>query len=863
MSKEERSANDKISKDKKNGKSEVDLSGKRGDALQQRLPTSKRKDKGETKKEPSVDKRDDKAFMSPKPPGDKAAHLHAPGAGNAPVTPTTLRKVRPAAPKHEEKYNMEIDKRALTGFLETMKEWERAAQREVEGAKTVREYTEACSQELKNHLLQNAKDTAIPARILEIAHLTSLSISEHKTKAQDLLVQNTNSYHLCGNVRQIVSQFLEVFIRFYHTLAAGEVDFGQAPAPGGGYRDFVLEEFKEAYEGLEAMGWSQEEEGEVYGAVPFKTDFPPGPYRSEALEEVLAPLKSEERVSTLSGLLKRFQAEYALRISALSFPSIDVSNVLNKAKMHNVETILYGLASNTLESVFNFNTRGGNLFSSTRAALCFLMHAQTVLDVICKMPMFGPLVENTAQNTRHVLNLLKNIQVASGFVKGQEESGSKLEQARQRLVNMSYDCNKTIYDMMKDLEAKKMIQHHPRTDIVYTLIGMFFDGPLKVFKSELEQKLEDTRVSLSPFFTTSLQYAPLFLHQDPAFLEEYFNANPNNDYAQYYTQSDKKKGNKKISESTLKYTSHLLKMHPMDTKDKAQLLSSFLRLNSSPDHVLPSQSTSEVTSFDFQSLNYIQKRTLSTSSLDQLFSTARVVNTFARPFLVPPTPKEVLPTLPTLLDRYVSILLGYPRALDYSERLETNSSLSEDSVIPFLFRNKQAICDPTKAKDVKVLGFEYEFSKSPLVNIVFKIAQHRPKPVTPPTSRPKTGKAAEGQEIEEEDATTIIDKLYALWEASKTNGTLQFHQYLIQLITSYRYEDVQVKEALKKNVENAEEEVKFWVLVEKQVEAFISFLRKYDVALKEETPFSVLLCPTSNPDTQIPEEDAQLPQEVF
>jgi len=255
-----------------------------------------------------------------------------------------------------------------------------------------------------------------------------------------------------------------------------------------------------------------------------------------------------------------------------------------------------------------------------------------------------------------------------------------------------------------------------------------------------------------------------------------------------------------------------------------------------------------------------------------LHATLRTIEAYAYPFC---QPHDTRMHMSELLERYTSLLLGYNKAYLEAERPQEKDFLNLDYIIPFLYRHRSTITDPSKYKETRVLGFEFDFIKSPLVQIIFKLSTTRPKVQTSRPKFPLGTKSVPHTEVppsrdtdaeETPDASTTIQQLYTLWEDAKqdTKSSAELNYFLVKLITGYRYEHVQVREALKNNVEKAEIEVGFWVTVEKQVEAFMSFLRKYEVALVDSTPLPDTLCPVdATVDVTAFEEDVQLPMEVL
>eukprot|EP01125_Pyxidicula_operculata_P014662 TRINITY_DN4906_c0_g2_i2.p1 TRINITY_DN4906_c0_g2~~TRINITY_DN4906_c0_g2_i2.p1 ORF type:complete len:443 (+),score=108.95 TRINITY_DN4906_c0_g2_i2:205-1533(+) len=442
---------------------------------------------------------------------------------------------------------------------------------------------------------------------------------------------------------------------------------------------------------------------------------------------------------------------------------------------------------------------------------------------------------------------------------------------------MSYAGNKTIADMFEDLDKHASPRnYHPRQDISDTIISMFFDVPLSSFESELERILNRLILtqSSSSFVTSSLQFSPIFLHQDANFLKEYFARNPNSEYGQAFLASKDIRQKhattgalfKQLSENSVMVAETIHQLAPTDSMDRASLLSSFIRQSVSPDIVSNSQSSTDASLYEEKSINYVNKRQISSTLFDMIRSTMRVITSFAYPFYQ----QDFSSHVDEILSRYTSLLLGYGRPLSESERPSDKTCLDLDHIIPFLYRNRMAILDKSKHESTNVLGIEHEFLQSPLVQFVFRIARNQISgQVKQSQASSSNNTSSDGKDDDTLlDAHTVISQLYSLWEESKIHpgqGSVDLNNFIIKLLANERYSDVHLREVMKQNVEKSENSVSFWTKVETQVSSFVNFLSRYETVLND--PNYVLpenLSPIqSNTLHNQFDEDAQIPSEIF
>jgi len=252
---------------------------------------------------------------------------------------------------------------------------------------------------------------------------------------------------------------------------------------------------------------------------------------------------------------------------------------------------------------------------------------------------------------------------------------------------------------------------------------------------------------------------------------------------------------------------------------------------------------------------------------------------------------------------HLYFFLGYTHAFAETERPKDKIFLDINYIIPFLYRYRHSILDPSKHR-TQILGVEYEFFKSPLVQLVFKLARdtikaeyvpkaEEPVVVTPKESKDKESKRtmstknvtqpllqqqpilqqqprAERRVNPEDDLMmdphTIINNLYALWEESKLENhtTTDLNNFILKLLAPNRYDQTQIRKTLKENVDKSESEVQFWTLIEKQLDSLSHFIGKYGSVLEDPTtPLPDNLCPVAPKIRDTAGEDANLPSEIY
>jgi len=297
-------------------------------------------------------------------------------------------------------------------------------------------------------------------------------------------------------------------------------------------------------------------------------------------------------------------------------------------------------------------------------------------------------------------------------------------------------------------------------------------------------------------------------------------------------------------------------------------LTSLLRQATSPDIVSNVQSSSDPSDYEEKSINYVNRRNISSGIYEMLRSTLRTIQSYAYPFYQQDTTFHT----EEVTDRFVSLLLGYPHGYSRDERPKEKIFLDLDYIVPFLYRYRSAIVDPGKHK-TPVLGMEYEFFKSPLVHVIFRTALSRGVvPVkTESKGTQKQGKVQLNQGTDQppqedspQDANTIITQLYYLWEESKVDprATYDLNVFLIKLLAPVRYDQEQLKESIKAQVESCESMVSFLRTCERGFSAYRAFLAKYEAVLHSDAPLPDNLCPIIESHDVPLQDDAQVPIQI-
>jgi len=247
-----------------------------------------------------------------------------------------------------------------------------------------------------------------------------------------------------------------------------------------------------------------------------------------------------------------------------------------------------------------------------------------------------------------------------------------------------------------------------------------------------------------------------------------------------------------------------------------------------------------------------------------LRGTIRTINTYAYPFS---HQHEITTHIEEFTERLASLLLGYGHAFSHSERPKDKLFLDTDYIIPFLFRYRHALLDVGKHK-TPILGLEFEFFKSPLVQVVVKavlprgpVLQNNSAKEDVKVTPTKQGKVMHVPEQQQEDTVATITQLYTLWEESKVTSRAAYdlNTFIIKMVSPSRY-DHKLHETMKVQLENADATVSFWNTCDRQLQAYTKFMNKFE-SIPIDT--SHTLCPSVLQESNAVVDDSQLPNEIL
>jgi len=286
--------------------------------------------------------------------------------------------------------------------------------------------------------------------------------------------------------------------------------------------------------------------------------------------------------------------------------------------------------------------------------------------------------------------------------------------------------------------------------------------------------------------------------------------------------------------------------------EKGELLATLLRQSASPDDPSPINGLTEPSLYEEKSINYVNRRNISAGIFEMLRDTLRSLNSYASPFY---QQQEITAHIEELTGRLTSLMLGYSHAFAPEERPKDKMFLDIDLIIPFLYRYRQSIIDPAKHKQ-PILGLEFEFYKSPLVLAIFRIARGWGTTKSP-------GLVGGG------DPHSLIGQLYSLWEDSKVDphALHDLHHLVIKILSPFRYDQEQLREAMRTATDSLETSAAFLTSCERHVAVYEAFLNVNEGILSD--PNAVVpegLCP--GPIVQAESvgdhvEDAQVPAEIY
>eukprot|EP01123_Difflugia_compressa_P003007 TRINITY_DN1385_c0_g2_i1.p1 TRINITY_DN1385_c0_g2~~TRINITY_DN1385_c0_g2_i1.p1 ORF type:complete len:595 (-),score=151.73 TRINITY_DN1385_c0_g2_i1:22-1806(-) len=441
--------------------------------------------------------------------------------------------------KREKQQQQPLDNRPLEEFLVMINQWNINATSEIK--KNPRTFVDLAGKCLNKYLtVNNFTKSHNSLSNLESATLAYNIICENSIKNNSSIQSLRSALNSCASVSSLLRQFVIHFIETYHTLCGGH--FSHV----GSQIDTHL---RATYEALEnELGWNYEEENDIFRSLPVRGEFPPVEFRPYNFEELETSFMTEletqaEKLNTLPALLRRLEGELVFRSSTVSIPDVDVSLLLNKSKITPGDLHRSLSAYTSTEFSKLFSSRAGNLFTAARASTCFLLQAQTAIDLLSTHPTFFPILSSPSQRStyppplspssspthRHVLDLPKNLPHASI-----QQAPTKEPLTFKKQSTQPDEPTHTLSDLVRAVESRTPLKTHPRSDVAHACIAMFFDAPFTEFLSELEKQTRAIQLTQSPFFSSSLNFAPLFIHQDSDFLMEYVSRNFTSEYSQTF-----------------------------------------------------------------------------------------------------------------------------------------------------------------------------------------------------------------------------------------------------------------------------------------------------------------------------------------
>lgn len=318
------------------------------------------------------------------------------------------------------------------------------------------------------------------------------------------------------------------------------------------------------------------------------------------------------------------------------------------------------------------------------------------------------------------------------------------------------------------------------SDLEKAVVAMFFDGPMRAMLVRLDEHTQALRTTLSSSITSIFASAPIFLHQNKNFVREYSGCRSQNPFVRMIHQgapgapgagstlahnlpailrdaittglgasvspalgalASTLAGDvvakltaalqpQASSGGSLKLENWAIPIHlisQVDTAEpevRAELVAMLLRLNESPDVLLPNVDSAAHNPVEEHSIEYVFKRHISSGIFSFMMGTLMVVNSSAYDWRHAGMRED---HKIELLERFASVLLGYNYPFTAAERPVSQRNLDPNLLIPWLSFHLEHL--RSKTETVALTEFEANsMPTSPLFQLAAAYAIHAPDP---------------------------------------------------------------------------------------------------------------------------------------
>jgi len=266
--------------------------------------------------------------------------------------------------------------------------------------------------------------------LIEVATAAAKLVQPPAENAQRRLQLAIESLEQRSSVADVVLQFVEIFIQFFHTITAEQLYYGSAESKSG-----ILDALRNSMETLKNdLGFTLEEVDEIFDRISNGVvDFPPTEYRTSDFDKLKRDWRqplvrpADKKLYKLTYLLQREQANWAFFSSLITHPKEDYQNIIKELTMSQSITVssIVGATISTVKSHFRKilgdSSSGGNELAARRAALSVALAADCGLSVMTDIPHFAAVLRDPT-STRQLQLAQKRVEDAENLLKKAEKA---------------------------------------------------------------------------------------------------------------------------------------------------------------------------------------------------------------------------------------------------------------------------------------------------------------------------------------------------------------------------------------------------------------------------------------------------------
>jgi len=600
------------------------------------------------------------------------------------------------------------------------------------------------------------------------------------------------------------------------------------------------------------IGWTTEEEIEQFKRLNRQGEFPreersiKSVYGATEAKEFDAQLPKlvpnyDRRLHTLPTMYQRLQAEYAIKTQSVAIPRVTEDMVLAKTRncmgvmAPNIMQALQTHIADEYNKIYvekkqegceSANTRdAGNVFVANRIALCAALHGQAVLTTFNKLSHFEQLFQDEDGDVceASLLNGLKffsrfqnrDMMEESEFVKGVKE----LKSEQMNLGDLKMYAQDRQQKFFGDGFGPLVLE-----DIQKLLTAHYFDQVYEDMLRELDTTTTEITQCMPAYGPASMHFSAVFLHQDEKFMGTYYRYRPLDNWTKAFS-SDAPKDQEgdgyddgrerpfaSICAENVKVVAECCNKLPTTRPvDRAYLLGNLIGMATAPDVVVPIENVHHLNKFEQESMNFVAQRNITAAVKNTLDDVNKKIAVTSYRF---GHPAKIAENLDVLMERLLSILLGYNYPFTSRDRPTKFHYLSLDVVIPFMFRHRCALSGGLMGQDAKtdLPGTTHE-TKIFASHLFQAVCQ-------------KIWKNDQGEEIVDEkgadEVNAKIKEWYELWVLSFEDGATHrkfLNESLVQFLLSSRYSSPS-HDKLRKRIQELNRSKADWCRVRSYMKSF-------------------------------------------